>query len=169
MNEALEQRGLDLMADDQAAEVLQPCAQPFDLPATFIAAEFAAILGRWLLSILAMRADQFGALLGEPHSQRIAVGGSVINQSRQLAFENALLQEALDQGDLAGAGRVHRSSQRQAVTGGQGHDLGALSALGVSYAFAPFLALAKVPSAMASDQSIFPCPSSVRRPKAQAA
>jgi len=112
MNEALEQRGLDLVADDQAAEVLQPGVQPFDLPATFIAAEFAAILGRWLLSILAMRADQFGALLGEPHSQRIAVGGSVIDQSRQLAFENALLQEALDQGDLAGAGRVHRGSQR---------------------------------------------------------
>ena len=76
MNEALEQRGLDLMADDQAAEVLQPGVQPFDLPATFVATKFAAVLGRWLLSILAMRADQFGALLGEPHSQRIAVGGS---------------------------------------------------------------------------------------------
>ncbi len=43
------------------------------------------------------------ALLSGPHSERIAVRRSVIDQSRQLAFEHALLQQALDQRHLSGA------------------------------------------------------------------
>ena len=54
------------------------------------------------------------------------------------------------------------------ISVGLGHDLRALAAIAVSFVCVLYLAFAKVPSAMASDQSIFSWPSSVRWPRAHA-
>lgn len=49
-----------LVANDQAAKVLQPSEETFDLPATAVAAERSAILGG-ILPVASMGRDHFDA------------------------------------------------------------------------------------------------------------
>jgi hypothetical protein len=57
---------------------------------------------------------------------------------------------------LATRGRVDRDSQRNAVSGGDGHDLRPFAPLGFAHCEAPFLAAAKLPSIKPSSGSSFP-------------
>ena len=79
--EALEVLSVSFVSGDDSSEVLKPCEQAFDLPATYVAAERASILSL-RPSIRSMRGDHFNpAFLPQPFVQRVAFVGLVADQS----------------------------------------------------------------------------------------
>jgi hypothetical protein len=75
--------GVDFVAGDGASEVVQLGDGAFDLPASGVGAEPPAVLRLLPLAALAVRADQLDPPLGEPLSQRIAVGRPVLDEPRR--------------------------------------------------------------------------------------
>lgn len=74
---------MELVADDQPFEGVEPGDGPFDLPATPVAKELPRVVSRLADAALAVRTDQLDAPLGEALSQRIAVGGPVVDEPRR--------------------------------------------------------------------------------------
>ena len=68
------------MTRQDAAEVLEPGEQSFDLPATTVTAKRAAILGLHLPAA-AIRCDQLDAFFGEAFRERVAVVGLVADEA----------------------------------------------------------------------------------------
>src|SRR5262249_3355534 len=153
---------------DEPAEVLQPADGAFDLPAASITAELSAVLRGGLFAVLPMRRNQFDAAFSQPCAQGIAVGCRIVDQSSWLCGKNALIQERFDQRYLVGTCAGDLRAQRKTAAIGEHHRLSALAALGLAYAQTPFFAEEKVPSAIASCQSMEPRRSSLRSSRAQA-
>ena len=77
MKEGAIDRERAIVAHDQTAEVTEPCVGAFDNPSPPVAPQRSAVLGRWFLSIAAMRHDQFDTPLPQAFAQRIAVIGFI--------------------------------------------------------------------------------------------
>jgi len=141
------------MADQQAAELTEPCVGAFDDPAAFVAPEFAAILVAPLLVVAAIGHDQLDAPLLHPFAQRIGVVGSVGDYPFRLLPRTAFGARDADFGErgfrkrsFSRRGTFQPNSQRKTLTVDQYHPLCALAALGFTDCGAPFLAGAKLPS-----------------------
>jgi hypothetical protein len=160
--ESSEEKVMPLVANDKPTVIEQPTDRSLDLPAAFVSPKRASILGRGSFASSPVRTDQFDAPLGQSFPQRVAVGGSVIDQSFGTLAQDALLQERFDQLDFRRAGAGDVDAQRGAVAVDQEHDLRPFAALGLADAKAPFLAGENVPSAIASSQRIDFSPSSRR-------
>lgn len=89
-----------LIACHQPAKVLQPGKQALDLPAAFVPAQGATVLGRRSLSVSAVRRDQLDAPGGQSLVQRVAVVGRIPDQPLGLVLEEAALEGGLNKGDL---------------------------------------------------------------------
>lgn len=72
--------GVDVAGDD-TAEVVQPSNGAFDLPPLSVTPQLPTVLRRLADPALAVRADQFNPVLGEPLMQRVAIGRSVVDPS----------------------------------------------------------------------------------------
>ena len=152
----------------QPSEVSPPCEGSFDLPSSLVATQRASILGWRFLSVFAMRTDQLNASSCQSRSQRIGVGGLVIDQPARIfprptaagARHRDSLQCRLDQPDFGRGRRVQVVSQRKTLAVCHHHPLRTLSAFGFAHATPPFFAGAKLPSAKVSLQSSWPCSSS---------
>ncbi len=168
LNESVEQVGVMLVPSYQPSEVLDPTDRSLHFPATAISTQFATILRRRLLPVAAMRANQVDAATLQPHSQRITVGGRVVDQTARLSSQNSRFQELLDERYFvrAGAGRV--DAQRETFRVGENHDLGSFAALRLANLFTPFFAEANVPSAKDSSWFTRPWRSSKRISRAHA-
>lgn len=156
------------VASNEPTEVLKPADRSLDLPAAAVAAELSAILRGWLFAVLPMRSNELDAALGQPRSERIAVGGRIVEQSMRLSAENALLKQRLDQRYFMRTGAGDFGAQRESSAIDEDHRLGALAALGLADAGTPFLAEENVPSAIASRHWMRPPRSSLRNSLAQA-
>jgi hypothetical protein len=159
---------MTLIADDQSTEVEQPADRALDLPSPPVASERSSVLSRGSFASSPVGTDQFDAPLGQALSQGIAVGGSVIDQSLGALAQNALLQERFNQLDFRRAGTGDVDAQWCAAAIDQEHDLCPFAAFGLTDAKPPFLAGAKVPSAIASSQRSDFNPSSRCRSRDQA-
>jgi hypothetical protein len=85
-----------LIARHEAPEVLQPCEEPFDLPAATVAAELSAVL----CDVPARRAvwgDELDAALGELGVQGVAVVTAVADDARRQSAQKATFQGVFDQ------------------------------------------------------------------------
>jgi hypothetical protein len=170
----MEERLVDIdfmfVANDQSPEVSDPGDAPFHLPAAFVSPQLASILRRRFAAIGFVRTDQVNASFFQPLSQRIGVGGLVIDQSGGVLAGPAAsprdrhtLQRRFDQCRFVRGRRGKLNSQRNTLAACHHHPLRTLSAFGFSDALAPFFAGAKEPSAKVSSQ--FKRPSSSNLPR----
>src|SRR3989442_4337688 len=93
-------------AGDEAAEVMQPSEQTFDLPTEAVAPQLSAVLGFLSAAIALVRSDQTDAVFfSQPLVERIAVVGGVADQ--ELWFGSC---EALREGGFDESGFMRRSA-----------------------------------------------------------
>jgi hypothetical protein len=152
----------------ESAAIAQPRKCAFDFVSSLVAAEFAAILRAFLLAIGTMRADKFYTLLSKTFSQWIRIVASIGNETLGFAFgstrsatRHSYCFECLfDEFDFRRGRRVQVVSQRNTLAVDHHHPLRSLASFGLSDAFAPFLADAKLPSIKHSLQSSWPRSSS---------
>jgi hypothetical protein len=157
-----------LVANNKATIVEEPANRAFDLPPALISAKRSPVLSRRSLAAPPVGTDQFDAPLGQSLSQGITVGGSVVDQPLGALAQNAILQERFNQLHFCRTGAGDVDAQWGTAAVDEEHDLCPFAAFGLAHAKAPFLAGAKVPSAIASSQRSDFNPSSRCRSRDQA-
>lgn len=148
-----------LVAAHEAAEVLQPREEAFDLPAAAVAAELAAVL-RDVPPRRAMGRDELDAALGHARVEGVAVVVTVPNQARRQAPQEAALQNVVNKSNLTWGRTCDSNGERKTSTVCDCHDLGAFPLAGEPDGGAPFFAPAKVASMNASLKSYPPAAAS---------
>ena len=155
MDEALEVLGVVFPTDDQAAEVAQPGKESFHLPSALEASEAATVLGfRVGPSTVAMRRNHLGAKAFQQFRvQAITIVGFIANQSLRHLRDQPRLQGGRYEGVFSRASTFCPSGERKTMAVCNGHEFGALAALGLAHAAPPFLAGTNVPSTKHSVRS----------------
>lgn len=151
----------------KAAEVTKPRECAFNLPSSSVPAKSSAILRRLPNPFLSVRTNQFDASGCQLLSQWVAVVSFVSDQPLGILTKRAVtfagVQRLFDERDFVRTRRVQVVSQRNTFAVDHHHPLRSLAAFGLSDAFAPFLAGAKLPSIKHSLQSSCPRSSSWAR------
>jgi hypothetical protein len=155
VNQAQEIDCVALVAHDQAAEVLQPGEEAFDLPAAAIAPEWAAILG-FAFPPTAMGRNQLDPIRRKCCVKRVAVVGAVADHVFRPSIRKPPDQCIDNKGDFMRLSRVHVNGDRKTKAVCNGHALAAFAAFGRSHKRPPFFAGTKVPSMKHSDKSRWP-------------
>ena len=171
MEERIINNNIVIPADNKATKISQPRERPLNLIATFISPHFASIIIFLSLVIAPVRADQFNAFVSQTFTQRVAVIAPVGNQALWIFSRPAsafaryrdIVQRFFEERNFVRGRRVQVVSQRNTFTVDHHHPLRSLAAFGLSDAFAPFFAGAKLPSANVSLQSNCPRWSSSER------
>ena len=155
------------MADEQAAELTEPCVGSLDDPAAGVAAQLPSIFVSLPLVALPVGCDQFDAALLQSFAQRVGVIPAVGDYALGLLPRRAFRLRDFDCGErgfrklnFCRRGTFQPNSQRKTLTVDQYHPLCALAALGFTDGRAPFLAGAKLPSRKASSHFRSPAASS---------
>ena len=148
------------VANHQSAVCQQPTDRAFDLVAAPVAPELAAVLGPRAFTVFAVWTDQIDLPSGQTFSQRVAVGGFIVDQSLWTASRGPLPQQRFDQVDIGFGGTGDVDAQRCSVAIDEEHDLGAFAFLGLANVGAPFFAGENIPSPIVSFQSMCFSPSS---------
>ena len=157
------------VARHQAAKVLQPANGTFDFPAAFDATQFSAVLDSRLNAINPVSANQLDLSPRQSGTQWIAVGRFVVKQPLRLAPDHNRVQQRFDQRHLIGTCAFDRHGHGDSMPFTVNHNLSSLASLGLADLVTPFFAAEKVPSAVVSSKSSFPCRSSARSSRAHAA
>src|ERR1035441_2847363 len=76
-----------VVADLDAAKVLQPCVGSFNFPALAVAAELSLIFKSATAVVAAVRSDQFCAAPLQPRAQRVGVVKPTRNRSEEQKTE----------------------------------------------------------------------------------
>jgi hypothetical protein len=154
------------MANNQPAELSEPCVCAFDDPASLVAPELPAIFVLSVLVVVAVRDDEVDASLGQPLPQRIGVVSAVGDHAFGLLPRPAFGTRDFDFGErgfrkrnFSRRGTFKPNSQRKTATVDQYHPLRPLATLGFADCGAPFLAGAKLPSRNVSSHFNRPSPS----------
>ena len=95
---------VELVTRHKSAKVLQPTDRAFDSPPPPVTTQLAAVLSGRPYTPPTMGTDQLDAALGQPLSQRIAIGGAVVDQPLGHVRSDGLIDQRLNQIDLCGAG-----------------------------------------------------------------
>ena len=176
MKERIIHDNITIPADNQSAIIAKPRKSPLDLIATFISPHFAAIVVLLLLVHASVRANHINAPPFQSLAKSVTVVSLVGNQTFWIfsgsppAFSrhSNIVQRLFEQLDFRRGRTVQVVSQRNTFAVDHHHPLRALAPLGWADTLAPFFAGAKLPSANASDQSIWPFASSWARNARQA-
>ena len=176
MKERIIHSNITIPADNQLAIISEPGKSSLNFPTTSITSQFAAIMVFLLLVILPVWANQFNTSASQTLPKRVTIITFVGNQSFRissrttppLAWHSNVIQRFLEELDLRRGRRVQVVSKRNTLAVDHHHPLRALAPLGLTDAFAPFFAGAKLPSTNASDQSNWPFSSSSERKARQA-
>ena len=156
MDEAEEVLDVVFPSSDEAAEVVHPSEEPFDLPALLVTAKLAPVLR--FASVAAVRGDHLDAVFVlEPLVELVGVVSLVANQSNGQFVEKASGKNFLNKLALGRRSARDRYGERKTVASGDSDDLGALAPPRWANRKAPFLALAKVASTNASSRLSLPC------------
>jgi hypothetical protein len=154
------------MANQESAELTEPCVSAFDDPASFVAPEFPAVLVPAVFTVLAVWNDEVDTVFLDPLTQRIGVISAVCDHAFRLLSWAAFGARGFDFGErgfrkcnFCRRGTFEPNSQRKTATVDQYHPLRALAALGFTDGGAPFLAGAKLPSRNVSSHFSRPSPS----------
>ena len=148
------------MARKQSAIMAHPGEGSLNRPAPVVSAQFAAVLGRFLFTIAAMRTDKINPLFFQPLAQGIRISRRVVNQTLRLppwlARNLDLPQRLFNQRNFLRSRRVQPASQRKTFAVDHHQPLRAFAFFSFSDGKTPFFADAKLPSIKHSLQSIFP-------------
>jgi hypothetical protein len=166
------------VTDQYAAELTEPGIGAFDLPASFVASQFPAILVFPFLVVLPIGCDQFNTPLFPSFAQRVGVVATVGDHSLRLLprppfalRDPDLVERGVRKRNFCRRGTFQPNSQRNTFTVSQYHPLCAFTTLGFADRIAPFLAAAKLPSRKASSHLRRPfssnAPSNVRQALSQ--
>jgi hypothetical protein len=179
VEEALKDGEDAVVADLDAAEILQPCVGALDFPAFAVAAQLSFVFQSATSVVASVRRDQLGAAPLQPQTQRVGVVPAIRNHPPQAGarastatarhfhlFERAFRKPVF--GDLRG--RKLRSD-RYAAAVDHHHALRTFPTTCLADPEAPFFAVTKVASRNASSQSNSPrssiCASSFRQARSQ--
>jgi hypothetical protein len=179
VEEALKDGEDAVVADLDAAEILQPCVGAFDFPALAVAAQLSEVFKTAMSVVASVRSDQLGTAPLQPQAQRVGVITAIGNHASQAGarastataryfhlFERAFRKPVF--GDLRG--RKLRSD-RYAPAVDHHHALRTFPATCLTDPEAPFFAVTKVASRKASSQSSSLrssiCASSLRQARSQ--
>jgi hypothetical protein len=171
MKERIIHGNITIPADHQPAIISEPRESTLNLPAAFITSQLSAIMVFLFFVVASIRANQFNTACLKPPSQRVTVISLVGNQKLWSFARSAssfsryrnVIYRFLEERDLRRGRRVQVVSKRNTFAVDHHHPLRALAPLGLTDAFAPFFAGAKLPSTNASDQSNWPFSSSSER------
>ena len=164
MKESVIHSNITIPSDDESAIISQPRKSSLHLPTSFITPHLAAIIILLSFIVAAIRTNQLNASLSQPLSKRVAVVSFISNQASGIfprtasafAGDTDVFYCFFEQRDLRRGRRVQVVSQRNTFAVDHHHPLRSFAPFGLSDAFAPFFAGAKLPSANASDQSSCP-------------
>ena len=144
--------------------VLQPCEQPFYLPAPTVSPQRSTVLR--FLAPLSIRSNHFNApVLFQLGIKLIAVVCFIPDKALRQFVGEASVQSCLNQSHFMRRRACHVYGERNTSSVRHCHDLGTLAALCFTNGTTPFFAGAKVPSIKASRKSSLP---RSRRPSASA-
>ena len=153
------------MANQDSAELTQPCIGAFDDSASFVAPELSAVVVLFLFVVLPVQNDELDAPLSQPLMQRVRVVGAVGDDAFGLLSRTAFGARDFDFGErcfrkcsFCRRGTFKPNSQRKTATVDQYHPLRAVAALGFTDCRAPFWAGAKLPSRNVSSHFNRPSP-----------
>ena len=171
MKERLIHGYITIPADYQSAIISEPRKSSLNFPPACIPPELTAIMIFLLFVITPVWANQVNSSTTQTLTKRVTVVSFISNQSVRLfprtapafAWHRDVIQCFLDEFDFARGRRVQVVSKRNTLAVDHHHPLRALAPLGLTDAFAPFFAGAKLPSTNASDQSSWPFSSSSER------
>ena len=144
-----------VVAHNQAAKIAEPSKGAFHRPASSVAAQHAAILGRCAMTVRTMRCDQQDASSSQPRSQRITVIAFVGNHPQRFLSRPPRMmspsyvdrgERRLREPDFRRGRRTKVVPQRNSAAVDHHHPLRPLAPFGFSDFGAPFLAGAKLPS-----------------------
>jgi len=156
MNHPEEVIRIPLPARDDAAEVMKPGEEAFDLPAPAIATQRSAILGA-SAPVWPMRSNQFDVVLGgEMVIEPIAIVRFVADQSVGECLEETRRKGGVDEGDFMRRSAGHVDGERKTMAVANRHDFAPLTASSRADGGAPFFAELKLASMKASLRSSFP-------------
>ncbi len=156
-----------LMANQQSAELTEPCVGSLHDPAAKIPPQFASIFVAPQLVVLPVGRNQFDATLLQTLTQRIRIICAVGDYALGLLSRPSSRTRHADFGErgfrkrsFSRRGTFEPYSQRKTLTVDQYHPLRTLATLGFTDCSAPFLAGAKLPSKKVSSHLSNPSPSS---------
>ena len=142
---------------DESAEVVEPGEEPFDLPSTTVAAQFAAVLSALPAAIVLVWRDEPDAMvLQEALVQRIAVVGAVADHSFWFGPRETLLDGSFDEFAFMRRSAGDAAGDRKTMAVCDRHDFTAFSSASRADSSAPFFAELKLASMKVSDRSSFP-------------
>ena len=151
-------------SNNSSSKVVEPADRAFHDPPTFVSTELPFVRHWTVLAILSRRTDEVDSLLLHAVTQRVTVTCFVINQPfRMVLSHQSVVHKTLDQPHFIDIGRFAVDRQRDPVCIDKKLDLGRLAATSWPNLFAPFFVDENVPSPNVSEQSIFPCSSSISR------
>ena len=141
---------------DDAAEVMKPSEQAFDLPTTTPASKRSTILCA-RAAIRPMGSNQLNVVVGgEMVVQPVAVVGFVADQSGGELFEEPGREGGVDERDFMRRSAGHVDGERKTMAVANRHDFAALTASSRADRGAPFFAELKLASMNASLRSSLP-------------
>ena len=138
------------------SKVLQPCKQPLDLPAAFVAAQFSAVLRVCLFAIGFVRRDQLNSEFFQLLVQRVRIIRFIANQFLRSLEGLPFADGSLNEFDFVRRSTRRVDGERKTKAICHCHKLRAFAPLGFSNRKAPFFAEANVPSIKVSDKSSLP-------------
>jgi len=144
-------------AVDQSAEIVQPCKEALDFPATAVPPQFAAVLGALAAAIVLVRRDEPDAvLLPEAPVERIAVVGAIADHSFWFGARETLLDGGFDEFRFMRRSAGDAAGDRKTMAVCDRHDFTAFSSASRADSSAPFFAELKLASIKVSDRSSLP-------------
>ena len=145
-----------LVANDKAAEVVEPGKQPLNLPAAEVTPQRSTVL-RGVTTVAAVRRNHLhAALIKKPFVQDVAVVSFITDEPVGKIFGPNRIKGFVNESHLVGRGAGYTCSERNTMAVCDRHDLAALAAFGLSDLAPPFLAPEKEPSMKASERSSLP-------------
>jgi hypothetical protein len=163
------------MTDQETSELAEPCIGSLNDPATFVTAQFPAIMKFPFLVVAHVWGDQFNAAPFPSFAQGIGVIATVGDHPLWLlprpsvgSGDADLLERGVRKRNFCRRGTFQPNSQRNTLTVSQYHPLCAFAALGFADCGGPFLAGAKLPSRKASSHCSSPSASRVPNNSLQA-
>ena len=152
LDQAEEVGGVPLVAGHEAAELLEPREEPFDLPAAAVPAQGPPVLGGHPAAPTVW-CNEDDVVSREARIEGVAIVGPIPDHSPRTAPRDARRERRLDEGDFMRRSTCDGNGDRKTSAVCKGHDLGPLPAPSGPDEGAPPLAPAKVPSMKHSERS----------------
>jgi hypothetical protein len=140
----------------QAPEVLQPCEEPLDFPASLITPEFSPVLAVLSCAAATVRCDQLNTLLGQLIAQSVTVVAFISNQPFWLLGHKTVLDGNRDQLLLMWRSTCNPKGDRKTMAVCDCHELGPFADECSTNFIAPFFAPMKEASINPSSNPSWP-------------